>query len=115
MVGVAVVAVVGVGGVGVDPALAVLVGIDVSSHDSAAGATEFSDVAGVQSQLTYASLERRGDGTFRVKVMKQKLQVQNQAYELRAIFGIEQAGTADGGDCVVCLSAPKDTTVLPCR
>jgi len=91
-----------------------LVWTDSPSGDTSP-ALEFSDSSSVQSQLTYASMERRADGTFSVSVLKQKIQANTQAFELRAIYGIEKAGTPEGGDCVVCLSAPKDTTVLPCR
>lgn len=75
---------------------------------------EFPDARTIQSQLTYASLEQQSDGTWLVRVLKQKIQVYGQAFELQAIFGIERGGTGDDS-CVVCLSNPKDTTVLPCR
>ena len=75
---------------------------------------ELPDANEVQSQLTYASLTKNADGSMSVKVLKQKIQVFGQAYELQAIYGIEQAGTGDD-QCVVCLSNPKNTTVLPCR
>ena len=78
----------------------------------------------VQSQTTYASLVKRDDGTYGVTVEKQKIWVDGTSYELQEIFGIETCATGtpmedgdpDGGkECVVCLSDPRDTTVLPCR
>ena len=65
-----------------------------------------------------------------VKPVKQKVSVGGQAYELHDIYGIssntgdERTGddaadeiVEDDGDslCVICLSDPRDTAVLPCR
>ena len=65
-----------------------------------------------------------------VKSVKQKVSVGGQAYELHDIYGIsanvgdektgeedEAAVDEDDGDslCVICLSDPRDTAVLPCR
>lgn len=76
------------------------------------------------------------------KVLKQKIQVRGQTYELREIYGIDSssekrsggegatsaagedggaAGSAmsdvlsSGSECVICLTEKRDTTVLPCR
>jgi len=79
----------------------------------------------IQSQTTYACLERH-ETTWSVKVLKQKIWVQNLAYELQEIYGLENAGTpvaegpgqpSDdlGRECVICMSEPRDTTLLPCR
>ena len=86
---------------------------DVGSGD-VAGEIDLPDPNTVQSQLTYASITRHADGTASVKVLKQKIQVLGAAYELQAIYGMGEDGTGDDA-CVVCLSAPKNTTVLPCR
>jgi len=78
----------------------------------------------VQSQTTYATLSRRDDGSWGVTPVKQKIWVDGVSYELQEIFGIENCGASgmpgaeagdDGKECVVCLSEPRDTTVLPCR
>ena len=63
-----------------------------------------------------------------VRVIKQKICVNGEAYELQEIYGMEQnrttvqgiaaaAGLEDveGNECVICMSAPRDTTALPCR
>ena len=55
-------------------------------------------------------------------------QVESTSYELQEIYGIEGAtplpadqggGAEDGGgdarECVICMTDPRDTTVLPCR
>lgn len=86
---------------------------DVGSGD-VAGQIDLPDPNTVQSQLTYASISRHADGSASVKVLKQKIQVLGAAYELQAIYGMGEDGTGDDA-CVVCLSAPKNTTVLPCR
>lgn len=72
----------------------------------------------VQSQSTFATFKSNGDGTLSIAVVKQKIQVQGNAYELQEIYGIEQSGHNDAEnskECVICMSSPKDTTVLPCR
>lgn len=76
----------------------------------------------VHAQTTYAQIERKEDGSYGVKVLKQMIWVEGMRYELQEIYGIENSGggsTYDGGDtgkeCVICMSEPRDTTVLPCR
>lgn len=80
-------------------------------------------VTHVQSQTTYAKLKKKElEGGFEVVVLKQKIWVDDVTYELQEIFGIENCSTGqplddenNGKECVVCLSEPRDTTVLPCR
>jgi len=91
-------------------------------------ALELSEQAGaplathVQSQTTYAKLKEKEEGGFDIQVVKQKIWVDDVSYELQEIFGIENCSTgqplddeSNGKECVVCLSEPRDTTVLPCR
>ncbi|KAI5325413.1 hypothetical protein L3X38_034487 [Prunus dulcis] len=72
------------------------------------------------SQITQAIFERE-KGEFQVRVVKQILWVNGMRYELQEIYGIGNSveGDLDGNDpgkeCVICLSEPRDTTVLPCR
>lgn len=83
-------------------------------------------VAWVQSQTTFAVLHREDDGSWAVRVAKQKIWVGGVSYELQEIYGLEQSGLATSGSdrpaedaeerlCVICLSNDRDTTVLPCR
>lgn len=72
-------------------------------------------------QITQAILEKNGDGPFQVRVIKQILWIDGVRYELREIYGIG-ASVAEGFDdndpgkeCVICMTEPKDTAVLPCR
>ncbi|KAK2455027.1 putative E3 ubiquitin-protein ligase log2 [Trifolium repens] len=72
------------------------------------------------SQITQAVFEKE-KGEFRVKVVKQILWVNGMRYELQEIYGIGTSVESDldgndpGKECVICLSEPRDTTVLPCR
>ncbi|XP_058723803.1 probable E3 ubiquitin-protein ligase LUL4 [Vicia villosa] len=71
-------------------------------------------------QITQAVLEKRNDA-FQIKVVKQILWIDGVRYELRELYGIgnsEAAGFDDndpGKECVICMTEPKDTAVLPCR
>jgi E3 ubiquitin-protein ligase MGRN1 len=77
----------------------------------------------VQAQTTYATITRDDEGELVVRVLKQKIWVDAVSYELQEIYGIEQcsstatgsAADEQGKECVICLSEPRDTTVLPCR
>ncbi|WZZ90780.1 hypothetical protein YC2023_119359 [Brassica napus] len=80
----------------------------------------------VHKQITLACLEKTDDGSFKVKVMKQILWIEGARYELRELYGIDNStaqdddvasGLEDSGDkeCVICLTEPKDTAVMPCR
>ncbi|KAG9132583.1 hypothetical protein Leryth_022173 [Lithospermum erythrorhizon] len=70
-------------------------------------------------QITLAILEKNKESQFQVKVIKQILWVDGVRYELREIYGIsnsaEEAITNQDKECVICMTDPKNTTVLPCR
>jgi len=76
----------------------------------------------IQSQTTYGCLVKH-ENSYTLKVHKQKIWVQGTAYELQEIYGLENANNhgrpADsddiGTECVICMSEPRDTTLLPCR
>jgi len=91
----------------------------------------------VSSQTTFAAIvQPEAGGALRVVPQKQKIQVGTTSYELQEIYGIdgaagaaaegsgasaEQSSGADGEsgansrECVICMTEPRDTTVLPCR
>lgn len=53
-------------------------------------------------------------------ILCSQIWVDGVSYELQEIYGIESnsgptSETDHGKECVVCLSEPRDTTVLPCR
>ncbi|KAL8241301.1 hypothetical protein R6Q59_014656 [Mikania micrantha] len=78
------------------------------------------------SQITQAVFEK-DKSEYHVRVAKQILWVNGMRYELQEIYGIgnsvdanandaaEFDGNDPGKECVICLSEPRDTTVLPCR
>ncbi|CAL5434483.1 unnamed protein product [Camellia sinensis] len=72
------------------------------------------------SQITKAVFEKE-KGEYKVRLVKQILWVNGMRYELQEIYEIGNSvnGDFDGNDsgkeCVVCLSEPRDTTVLPCQ
>lgn len=72
-------------------------------------------------QITQAVLLKGNTESFQVKVIRQILWVDGVRYELQDIFGIASSsveGVKDndsGKECVICMTEPKDTFVLPCR
>ncbi|KAK9725432.1 hypothetical protein RND81_05G142800 [Saponaria officinalis] len=72
-------------------------------------------------QATQAVIEKKNDGPFQVKVIRQILWIDGVRYELRDIYGIGNAsseGFSDddpGKECVICMTEPKNTAVIPCR
>ena len=97
------------------------------------------------SHTTFANLDLGNEGAVSVKPLVQKIQVQGLTYVLKEIYGLEKQGrafdeaaaTTEGGakkpeeeggepeaeeeeeedstECVICMSSPRDTMVLPCR
>jgi hypothetical protein len=71
--------------------------------------------------VKFAVLVRKDNAEYGVRIMQQILWVNGTRYVLQEIYGI--GNTADGNnhedesgkECVICLSEPRDTTVLPCR
>ncbi|GFZ14090.1 RING/U-box superfamily protein [Actinidia rufa] len=72
-------------------------------------------------QITQAVIQKNNDNAFQVRVIKQILWVDEVRYELREIFGIGNSSAESfkdddpGKECVICMTEPKDTAVLPCR
>ena len=99
---------------------------------SGGGANASPAKSAVQSQTTFIDIVPSGDAKT-AQPIKQKIQVGATSYELQEIYGIEGSGGggegggsssaaesgADGGEnsreCVICMTEPRDTTVLPCR
>ncbi|XP_058094439.1 probable E3 ubiquitin-protein ligase LOG2 [Magnolia sinica] len=75
----------------------------------------------LNSQITQAVFEMKEKGEYQVRVVKQILWVEGMRYELQEIYGIGNTVSSNfdendpGKECVICLSEPRDTTVLPCR
>lgn len=78
----------------------------------------------LNAQTTYCKLQPHEEGGWGAQVLMQKIWVQGTSFELQEIYGLEQnrssnrAGGLDdieGKDCVICMNAERNTTVLPCR
>lgn len=73
------------------------------------------------SQITLAVFDKKEKGEYLVRVRSQILWVNSTRYELQEIYGIgnsvdvESNENDPGKECVICMSEPRDTTVLPCR
>lgn len=73
-------------------------------------------------QITFAVFERKENNSeYQVRVKKQILWANGTRYELQEIYGLsdktdnEFEGNETGKECIICLTEPRDTTVLPCR
>ncbi|CAH2054317.1 unnamed protein product [Thlaspi arvense] len=96
----------------------------VKAEAAPSGDDEEKRVGSKNAQITQAVYEKE-KGEIKIRVVKQILWVNEIRYELQEIYGI--GNTVDGDDdsaddandpgkeCVICLSEPRDTTVLPCR
>ncbi|XP_030548201.2 probable E3 ubiquitin-protein ligase LUL4 [Rhodamnia argentea] len=77
--------------------------------------------ASSHTQITQAVLEKNNGGPFHVKVVKQILWVDGVRYELRELYGLGSSSAESyndndpGKECVICMTEPKDTAILPCR
>lgn len=98
----------------------------------ATGESSGASKSSVTSQTTFANLVG-SEGAKTVQPLKQKIQVGATSYELQEIYGIDGAtanmgdagtsaasgggdeGTENARECVICMTEPRDTTVLPCR
>ncbi|KAF8025793.1 hypothetical protein BT93_F2578 [Corymbia citriodora subsp. variegata] len=72
-------------------------------------------------QITQAVLEKNNGGPLHVRVIKQLLWVDGVRYELRELYGLGSSSAEGyndndpGKECVICMTEPKDTAILPCR
>jgi len=76
------------------------------------------DENNTQTQYTFASLLHCADDSYAIKAVQQKIQYMGQVYSVHDIYGLDHTGEREGEgsrECIVCLSEPRDTTVLPCR
>ncbi|KAM7459285.1 hypothetical protein LguiA_036728 [Lonicera macranthoides] len=90
-----------------------------TNEDERSSDTSSSDVS-PRMQITQAVIEKSDEGPFKARVVKQILWIDGFRYELHEIYGIgnsaEDFNDNDSGkECVICMTEPKDTAVLPCR
>lgn len=101
--------------------LAVKADASCSEENESTGGDDQKKAGTANSQITQAVMEKKENGEYHVRVVKQILWVKGVRYELQEIYGIGNSidndcdGTDQGKECVICLSEPRDTTVLPCR
>eukprot|EP00253_Pinus_taeda_P028789 PITA_28789 len=75
----------------------------------------------VNCQITQAVIGKKDNGEYNVRVVRQILWVNGVRYELQEIYGIGNSVGTDfddndpGKECVICMSEPRDTMILPCR
>ncbi|KAL6884666.1 hypothetical protein ACP4OV_010602 [Aristida adscensionis] len=106
-----------VGEGGVFP-LAFKVEVAVSSNQELEGVQE--DEAS-KYLVKFAVLVKKDSGGYGIRVVQQILWINGTRYVLQEIYGIGNTADKDGHEddsgkeCVICLSEPRDTTVLPCR
>uniref|UniRef100_A0A0D9V142 RING-type E3 ubiquitin transferase n=1 Tax=Leersia perrieri TaxID=77586 RepID=A0A0D9V142_9ORYZ len=106
-----------VGEGGVFP-IAFKVEMDVSGNQESEGAH---DTEESKSLVKYAIFVKKSNAEYGVQVVQQILWVNGIRYVLHEIYGIANRTDKNvheddsGKECVVCLSEPRDTTVLPCR
>lgn len=106
-----------VGEGGVFP-VAFKVEVDVPSNQELEGAHGAEES---KSLVKFAVFAKKDNAEYGLYVVQQILWVNGTRYVLQEIYGI--GNTADrnhheddsGKECVICLSEPRDTTVLPCR
>ncbi|KAJ8451993.1 hypothetical protein Cgig2_016574 [Carnegiea gigantea] len=97
-----------------DGASPLVIFAEVTSSSQAAETSE-------RAQITHAVIERQNDGSFNVKVIKQIVSIDGEEYEVRELYGIGSSSAEGfndddpGKECVICMTEPKNTAVMPCR
>jgi len=105
----------------------IIVKLESIATPEAAGSSSDAPKPAVQSQSTFATLVHT-DAGWTARVLKQTIQVGARSFELQEIYGIDQSSNGaaqpakaddmeeeSGRECVICMTEPRDTTVLPCR
>jgi len=86
-----------------------------SSATSATKLQQHPSTKKVTCQVTYGALIHCSDDTYVVKPLKQKIWCEGKSYIIHEIFGLENGENETGRECVICMTDPRDSTVLPCR
>eukprot|EP00871_Galdieria_phlegrea_P003813 jgi/Galph1/4432/GphlegSOOS_G3045.1 len=97
------------------------------NNNNSGNDTVFNDVDAYFIYLSLCS-EEKADESLQLKILKQKILVNGVIYELEEIYGIDAGSAAvtpeqqsdnsradESASCAICLSQPRDTTLLPCR
>lgn len=93
-----------------------------TSHSSNEGLDDPESISSAHMQITQAVIEKNNSNSFQVKVVRQILWIDGVRYELRDLYGISSSAADEGfedsdpgKECVICMTEPKDTAILPCR
>jgi hypothetical protein len=73
------------------------------------------NVSFIVSQTTFAALIHCSDDSYVIKPIKQKILFNGKSYIIHEIFGLENGEMETSRECVICMTEPRDTAVLPCR
>eukprot|EP00831_Metopus_contortus_P085378 TRINITY_DN9922_c0_g1_i1.p1 TRINITY_DN9922_c0_g1~~TRINITY_DN9922_c0_g1_i1.p1 ORF type:complete len:383 (+),score=46.92 TRINITY_DN9922_c0_g1_i1:173-1150(+) len=65
-------------------------------------------------ERSYANVEVSPSGSLLVPVVRQTLFTGKEVYALFGVFG-DSSEDLSGKECIICLTADKDTMILPCR
>uniref|UniRef100_A0A7S0F4Y5 RING-type domain-containing protein n=1 Tax=Hanusia phi TaxID=3032 RepID=A0A7S0F4Y5_9CRYP len=86
-------------------------------HESAAHRNQGKDAetANLVLVVLQESKNSSQDGSKAMNVVRQIILTNKAAYISQEIFGCSESEDDGQEDCVICLSEPKDTTLLPCR
>ncbi|KAH9611333.1 hypothetical protein KSS87_005571 [Heliosperma pusillum] len=102
--------------------LVIFAEVQSSAHERDYNVQESSVEGSQRVQVTQAVIEKKNETTgFQVKVIKQILWFDGVRYELRDLYGIGNASSESfnddepGKECVICMTEPKNTAVIPCR
>ncbi|KAK8833425.1 hypothetical protein WA577_000390 [Blastocystis sp. JDR] len=70
----------------------------------------------IQSLFVYCAA-RVVNGSPKIKVITQKCQIQNRGFFISEMYGLGDLSKSDNEskECVICMTNPRDTCVLPCR
>eukprot|EP01120_Amphizonella_sp_Union-15-10_P002870 TRINITY_DN13162_c0_g1_i1.p1 TRINITY_DN13162_c0_g1~~TRINITY_DN13162_c0_g1_i1.p1 ORF type:complete len:205 (+),score=24.95 TRINITY_DN13162_c0_g1_i1:42-617(+) len=66
------------------------------------------------SQTTFASISKSSEDIYDIKTIKQKVEYRGVSYWLHDIYGSDEQ-QEDTSDCVICLTEPRSTIIIPCR
>lgn len=99
-----------------------VISAETSPHPTVEHIGDSTPVTAPHMQITQAVLEKPNEeDPFQVRVIRQILWIDEVRYELREIYGIARSAAEgfndndSGKECVICMTEPKDTAVLPCR
>jgi len=90
-----------------------------SSSSAAAAGASTSPATSPRTERSTSAFPGERSGQRSAHITAQKLQYGNECFVLHEVFGATSKANHDdsigNSDCIICLSEPRDTAVLPCR